>query len=73
MEPRKPHIIFYSFLSCLLVIFHVVYGGYASGITATDGIVVYDNLSDICIFVAFRCSFSSMDIWLGIMECRRIR
>ena len=22
MEPRRPHIIFYSFLACLLVIFH---------------------------------------------------
>ena len=57
MEPRKPHIIFYSFLSCLLVIFHVVYGGYASGITATDGIIVYDNISDMLYFCGFSLFF----------------
>ena len=57
MEPRKPHFIFYSFLACLLVIFHLVYGGYASGITATDGIIVYDNVSDILYFCGFSMFF----------------
>jgi len=35
----------------------VVYGGYAFGITATDGIVVYDNVSDILYFCGFSMFF----------------
>ena len=53
----KPHFAILSFLSCVLIIFHVIYGGYAKGITITDGIMVYDNISEVFYFCGFSMFF----------------
>ena len=49
----KPHFVYYSLLFCLLIIFHVVYEGYVKGTTTTDGVIVYDNVSEVLYFCGF--------------------
>lgn len=47
----------YLLTSCLLLTFYVVYDGYLRGVTVTDGIIVYDNISDVLYYSGFSLFF----------------